>query len=217
MKAGKRNTDNSATKTAILDATEQILCSEGYGAVSSRRVAEVAGLKSQLVHYHFGTMDNLFLALFRRSEEDFLARQVKSLTATSPLRSLWEQSLKQSDTRLTIEFIALSLHSKAIGAELARANETTRKLHTMVITSTFERSGIAAEAMPPEVLAFLIAAASRTLVTEQALGTATAHGAVHAFVEGWLDRLEPAEKFQNIARHPDESQDPLGARSRTER
>ena len=103
MPGTKRSTsDNASTKQAILDATEKIMCDEGYAAVSSRRVAEVAGLKSQLVHYHFGTMNNLFLALFRRAEEDFLARQVLSLTSTTPLRSLWEQSLHQSDTRLTM-------------------------------------------------------------------------------------------------------------------
>lgn len=191
MRPAKRSTgDNAGTKKAILDATEKIMCDEGYAAVSSRRVAEVAGLKSQLVHYHFGTMDNLFLALFRRAEEDFLAREVRSFTSTTPLRSLWEQSLKQSDTRLTIEFIALSIHSEAIGNELARANERTRKIHTMVAAGALERAGTAADAPPPEVLAFLIAAVSRTLVTEEVLGATGAHPAIYAFVEECLAKLE---------------------------
>jgi AcrR family transcriptional regulator len=191
MRAAKRSAgDNAGTKKVILDATEKIMCDEGYAAVSSRRVAEVAGLKSQLVHYHFGTMDNLFLALFRRTEEDFLARQVRSLTSTTPLRSLWEQSLQQSDTRLTIEFIALSIHSEAIGSELARANERTRKIHTMVTAGALDRAGTAADAPPAEVLAFLIAAVSRTLVTEEALGATDAHAAVYAFVEQILEKLE---------------------------
>lgn len=192
MKASKQSTGDAAgTKTAILDATEKIMCEEGYAAVSSRRVAEVAGLKSQLVHYHFGTMENLLLALFRRSEEQYLSRQVQSLTSTSPLRSLWEQSLQQSDTRLTIEFIALSLHSKAIGDELARANEVTRKLHGIVIAGALQRVAADAVAPAPEVVAFLIAAVSRTLVTEEALGTTSVHAAVHGFVEDWLSKLEP--------------------------
>lgn len=189
--ATKRSTnDNAGTRKAILDATEKIMCDEGYAAVSSRRVADMAGLKSQLVHYHFGTMENLLLALFRRAEDDFLARQVHSLTSTSPLRGLWEQSLKQSDTRLTIEFIALSLHSDAIGAELARANERTRKIHTLVAQGALDRAGSGAHAPPPEVLAFLIAAISRTLVTEEALGATGAHQAVHAYVEAMLAKLE---------------------------
>jgi AcrR family transcriptional regulator len=191
MRAKRGARDNASTKKAILDATEKIMCDEGYAAVSSRRVAEVAGLKSQLVHYHFGTMDNLFLELFRRAEEDFLARQVGSLTSTTPLRSLWEQSLRQSDTRLTIEFIALSIHSPAIGQELVRANDMTRRLHSLVITNAVERNDKAAGLPPPEVLAFLIAATSRTLVTEEALGTTATHEAVYAFIDDCLARLEP--------------------------
>ncbi len=191
MKEAKRGAgDNAGTKKSILDATAQIMCDEGYAAVSSRRVAEVAGLKSQLVHYHFGTMENLFLALFRRAEDDFLARQVQSLTSTKPLRSLWEQSLVQSDTRLTIEFIALAIHSEAIGNELARANERTRKIHTMVASAALERAGTAAAAPSPDVLAFLIAAVSRTLVTEEAIGAVDTHPAIYAFVEACLAKLE---------------------------
>ncbi|WP_395395973.1 TetR/AcrR family transcriptional regulator (plasmid) [Novosphingobium sp. BL-8A] len=188
----KRKSDESAgTKKAILDATQQIMCNEGYAAVSSRRVAEVAGLKSQLVHYHFGTMDNLMLALFRRAEEDFLARQVRSLTSTSPLRSLWKESLQQADAHLTIEFIALARHSEAIGNEVRRANETTRNIHSMIIAGALERADIKG-APAPEVVAFFIAALSRTLGTEEALGTSLAHEAVHTFVEDLLNKLEPA-------------------------
>lgn len=198
MAAKRGSNDNAGTKKAILDATEKIMREEGYAAVSSRRVAEVAGLKSQLVHYHFGTMDNLFLALFHRAEQEFLARQIKSLTSTTPLRSLWEQSLKQSDTRLTIEFIALSIHSEAVGNELARANERTRKIHTMVAAGALDRAGTADEAPPPEVLAFLIAAVSRTLVTEEALGATDVHPSVYAFVEAMLARLEGRKPDQEV-------------------
>ena len=42
---------------------------EGYAAVTSRRVAEQAGLKPQLVHYYFRTMDDLFLEMFRRGAD----------------------------------------------------------------------------------------------------------------------------------------------------
>lgn len=182
--------DSAATRTAILDATAKIMREEGYAAVSSRRVAEQAGLKSQLVHYHFGTMDNLFLALFRRSEEEFLSRQVKALTSPHPIRSLWELSL-ESDTELTLEFIALAIHRKAIGAELARANELTRAIHTAVITHALGRASMVAGEIPPEVFAFLIAAITRTMVTEEALGASGAHPAVRAFVERQLEKLEP--------------------------
>ena len=42
-----------------MDAAEQLLLEEGYAAVTSRRVGARAGLKPQLVHYYFRTMDDL--------------------------------------------------------------------------------------------------------------------------------------------------------------
>jgi AcrR family transcriptional regulator len=198
MTARRRNGGDSAiTRAAILDATEKIMRDEGYAAVSSRRVAEQADLKSQLVHYHFGTMDNLFLALFRRTEEEFVARQVRVLTSANPVRGLWELSLA-SDRKLVVEFIALAIHRDVIREELARANALTRTIHTTAIADALERSGGASTALPPEVLAFLIAAISRTMVTEEALGAGAVHPAVRAFVEHHLQRLETSDRLESI-------------------
>jgi AcrR family transcriptional regulator len=184
--------DSAGTRKALLDAAHEIMRAEGYAAVSSRRVAEVAGLKSQLVHYHFGTMDNLFLALFRRTEEEFLAKQMRAITAADSVRKLWELSL-DTDTESIVEFIALAVHRKSIGDELARANERTRTIHTAAIASALERCSIDKSDVPPEVLAFLMAAISRTIVTEEALGATAVHPAVRAFVERQIDRLTPEQ------------------------
>ena len=59
--------ESSTTRQALLDAAEQVMREEGYAAVTSRRVAQRAGLKPQLVHYYFRTMDELFLALLHLS------------------------------------------------------------------------------------------------------------------------------------------------------
>src|SRR5690606_21688674 len=56
---------DSKTRTRLLDAAERLLLREGYASVTSRRVAAEAGLKPQLVHYYFRTMDDLFLEVFR--------------------------------------------------------------------------------------------------------------------------------------------------------
>ena len=66
-------------RAALLDAAEQIMLEEGNPAASSRRVAEKAGLKHQLVHYYFHGMDELFTASFRRSAERGLRVQAEAL------------------------------------------------------------------------------------------------------------------------------------------
>ena len=162
---------------------------EGHAAVSSRRVAERAGLKSQLVHYHFGAMDELFLALFRRYEDEFLAAEVRALTSRHPITELWKSSLA-GDKEVVAEFIALALHRKTIRDEIMRANDRVRTIHTAALSSALERAGMDAEAFPPEVLAFLIAAVTRTLLTESALGVTSGHTAIRSFIERHLQTLE---------------------------
>src|ERR1700756_1229947 len=63
---------DAKNRVVLLDAAEQLLLEEGYAAVTSRRVAERAGLKPQLVHYYFRTMEDLFLAVFHRRAEEGL-------------------------------------------------------------------------------------------------------------------------------------------------
>ena len=128
-------TETSATRTALLDAAQQVLLEEGYAAATSRRVAARAGLKPQLVHYYFRTMDDLFLALVRRGAEQNLERQAEVLASPYPLRALWELSNDPAASALTIEFAALANHRKAIRAELASYGEQFRRLQTEALTS----------------------------------------------------------------------------------
>ena len=77
---------------------------EGYAAVDVAAGAARAGLKPQLVHYYFRTMDDLFLALFRRRAEQGLERQARALASSQPLWALWDLSRDPSGTALTMEF-----------------------------------------------------------------------------------------------------------------
>src|SRR5919205_4498295 len=80
---------DAKNRGVLLDAAEQLLIEEGYAAVTSRRVAERAGLKPQLVHYYFRTMEDLFLAVFHRRAEEGLAVLKTALESPQPLWALW--------------------------------------------------------------------------------------------------------------------------------
>ena len=80
--------ENSKTRTHLLDAAEQLMREEGYAAVTSRRVAAKAGLKPQLVHYYFRTMDDLFIALrglFCLSVQN-IPEAMEAVSDTSPVK-----------------------------------------------------------------------------------------------------------------------------------
>src|ERR1700743_1647030 len=81
---------DSQTRAQLLDAAEQLLLEEGYAAVTSRRVGAQAGLKPQLVHYYFRTLDDLFLEVSRRRADASLEHFERSVAAHPSLRSLWD-------------------------------------------------------------------------------------------------------------------------------
>ena len=88
----RMGTETSETRGRLLDVTEHIMLDDGYAAVSSRRVAKDAGVTAALVHYYFGTLDDLFLAApspARRSRARTSLRRVVS-SSQQPLRALWE-------------------------------------------------------------------------------------------------------------------------------
>jgi AcrR family transcriptional regulator len=154
-------------------------------------VAARAGLKPQLVHYYFRTMDDLFLALYRRRAVQGLERQARAVAAEQPLWALWDLSRDPRGTAMTMEFTALANHRKAIRAEITASAERYRAEQARGIATVLERYGIAPEVLAPVVCSVLFTAVSRFLVIEQeTLGMSTGHDETVAFVEDLIRGLE---------------------------
>jgi AcrR family transcriptional regulator len=184
---------DAKNRTVLLDAAEQIMLEEGYAAVTSRRVASRAGLKPQLVHYYFRTMDDLFLAAFRRRAEEGLERQAQALAGPYPLRAMWAFSTETDAVTLTMEYAALGNHRKAILAEIGHYAEKFRAAEIETMTQLAQRYPLNADPVPPAALALMMASAGRMVIMEQSLGMSGGHNEILSFVEAQLDRLEPRE------------------------
>ncbi|MQY27709.1 TetR/AcrR family transcriptional regulator [Nocardia aurantia] len=190
-RAGRRvGAEDSATRLAILDATAKIMREEGSAAATSRRVAAVAGVKPPLVHYYFPTMDDLYLAVFRRGAEAHVERQRRAIFSDRPLRALWDLSREPHGTRLQLEFMALANQRPAIRAELAAYTDRFREIQVTALTFIARERGLDLGEFPPVVVSLLIASLSGALATESALGVHRGHEELLAFVEGHLDRFE---------------------------
>src|SRR5262249_35772141 len=123
----ERSVDDSETRTALLDAAESLMVEHGYAAVTTRRVAATAGVNNGLVFYYFGTMDDLFIQLFRPRSERSLERLRQVLDDPQPLWALWEQSHDLSSNAIVMEFIALANHRKTIKKEIAAYSRRHRR------------------------------------------------------------------------------------------
>ncbi|OBH06251.1 MULTISPECIES: TetR/AcrR family transcriptional regulator [unclassified Mycobacterium] len=174
----------------LLDAAEQLMIEEGYAAVTSRRLASRAGLKPQLVHYYFRTMDELFLDVFRRRAEEGLRVQARALQSRQPLWALWRFGTDPGFTRISMEFMALANHRKEMRAEIAYYAERFREEQRQVVAAALQRYGAESEDVSPVVWTVLMTSLSRFLVLEQAVGIAGGHAETLELVESYLRRLE---------------------------
>jgi AcrR family transcriptional regulator len=174
----------------LLDAAEHLMLEEGYAAVTSRRLAGKAGLKPQLVHYYFRTMEDLFLEIFRRRAEEGLRFQAEALQSPQPLWALWRFGTDPAFTRISMEFMALANHRKEMRAEIAYYAERFREEQRQAVAAALERYGEDSSDMPPVVWTVLMTSLSRMLVLEQAIGMSGGHAETMALVESHLRRLE---------------------------
>jgi AcrR family transcriptional regulator len=76
-----RTGDQSNYKEMILDGAEGLFAQHGFYGVSTRQVADEAGVDVALVHYYFGTKRGLFDAVFLRRAEILNAARLASLDA----------------------------------------------------------------------------------------------------------------------------------------
>lgn len=163
---------------------------EGYAAVSTRRVAAGAGTDKALVHYYFGTMDDLFIALFTRNAERGAERLAQALASQQPLWAVWDAMHDQSSTALMTEFIALANHRKAIKAVMVQNSRKFRRMQLDGLADVLERYGLNRKDWPPAAVIVLLSAVSRYLRTDEAFEVGLGHDETVALVERHIRALE---------------------------
>jgi AcrR family transcriptional regulator len=173
----------------ILDAAEQIMLEDGYAAVTSRRVESEAGIK---LHYHFGSLDDLFVAVFRRRAERSVERIGDALMSEQPLRAWWTLASDPRGTALLVELTAAANHRAALQAEVAAFARDVRRMEMESLAAVLDAYGIDAEAFPPALIAAAVQGLALVVGQDQVRGFETAHEEAVAAVVRLIDRLERA-------------------------
>jgi TetR/AcrR family transcriptional regulator len=62
------------TRRVVLDAAEGLFAERGFAGTSMRDISRSCGVSQPLIHHHFGTKEDLYLAVRRRVSENYAAR-----------------------------------------------------------------------------------------------------------------------------------------------
>jgi AcrR family transcriptional regulator len=146
------------TAGAILAAARERLLIDGYAGLSTRKVAQQAGVPLSQVHYHFGSKGGMVLALLETENRRRLARQAGMYAENQPLWRRYEQAcdfleddLESGYVRVLQEMIAAGWSTPAL-AEAARAMLIGwYEVLTEVATEAAERFGGLGPFEPAEI------------------------------------------------------------------
>jgi AcrR family transcriptional regulator len=110
------------TRMRIIEATRARLLADGYAGLSTRKVAEEAGVPLSQLHYHFGSKGGLVLALFEDENKRRLDRQTRMYAEDAPLWQRYEQAcdfleddLESGYVRVLQEMIAAGWSNQQVG------------------------------------------------------------------------------------------------------
>lgn len=178
------------TCTILLDAAEALMLENGYAGVTSRRLATKAGLKPQLVHYHFESLDNLFVALVRRFSEGLLERIKATVEQPEPMKALWKLMSDPPLIKLTYEIIALANHRPILRSEIAILGNAVREAQAQIVTRILGDKQADIAPFTPEVLAIFMNSLARSVVRDHMLGISYGHADALAIIETYIKRID---------------------------
>ena len=191
----------SATAEAFLDAAERLLVEVGHAGISTRRLAAKAGANQGLVHYYFGSVDELLVQVLERFTERLIARQREMYAADVPFIEKWrtawrlqEEDLEGGYSKIWMELQALSWSHPELRPRIAHVNEEWRG----VLREAFERAaqeyGLDRGDFPIDALVALTMTVGQGYALERLEGIDEGHAALLAWIERWLESLDARRK-----------------------
>jgi AcrR family transcriptional regulator len=130
-----RSIRGEVTRERVLGAARDILLERGFSQTSTRAVAERADVRLSLVHYHFGSKQQLLIEVLERENELLLERQRELYAAPGPLAEKWrtaceflDEDLRSGYVRVLWELWVAGLADETIAARWRSAMGGWRSL-----------------------------------------------------------------------------------------
>ena len=183
---------------ALLDAAERLLVTDGHAAISTRRVAQEAQVNHGLVHYYFGSMEELLVRVLERFTARLVARQRAMYAAPGPFVERWRAAMRHLDEdrpyqKVWYELQAMAWSRPEFRARLGAVHAAWREamqdaVRGAIVRYRLDRSDTAV--LPADAWVTLIVTLNEGLILERLGGVHTGHRELLAAIDRWLVGLE---------------------------
>lgn len=171
-----------ATRRALLDAAQELLVFKGLSEITTRKVAERAGVNQALVHYHFGSIEELLIAVLERVSASVRERSER-IYAEQPFLDGWFQEVEAMTTgdvdrgwgKIWLENLTLAANRSRVRDQYVRASSTVRRLHEERAGQMLRDLGLNPAEYPPTGIVTLLDAVAQKLILDRLVGIDTGH------------------------------------------
>jgi AcrR family transcriptional regulator len=189
------------TVTAFLDAAERLLIEVGYAGITTRRLAEEAGANHGLVHYYFGSMEQLFVSVLERYTDQLIARQRAMYSSDLPFIEKWRAAMSFLDQdresgyqKIWLELQALAWNRPELRERLIQVDQQWRDTLTEAFAPALAEYGLDAQRFPVEAVVALVMSFNVGMIVERLGGIYEGHAALLTMIDNWLESQEAARR-----------------------
>jgi AcrR family transcriptional regulator len=179
----------ATAEEALLDAAERLLVEVGHAGVTTRRLAEEAGVNHGLVHYYFGSIENLLVRVLERFTERLIRRQRELYAADTPFIEKWRTAMRYlisedvTYEKVWLELSALAWNHPELRERVAGVDGEWRAVLTEAFELARREHGID---VPIEALVSLVMTFNIGIMVERLSGIETGHRELLDWIERWL-------------------------------
>ena len=189
MSSDRASEPGSTPQERLLDAAERLLVRVGYARITTRLLAVEAGVNHGLVHYYFGSNDNLLLQALERFTARLIARQRDLYASDLPFVEKWRMAMRfltNEDLgyeKVWFELQALGWNDPDVGVRLARVNAEWRSVLTAAFEAPHRELGIP---VPLDALVALVMTFNMGVIVERLGGIEAGHKELLEWIDRWL-------------------------------
>jgi AcrR family transcriptional regulator len=182
-------TSRADAEEAFLDAAERLLVEVGHAGITTRRLAEEARANHGLVHYYFGSMENLLVRVLERFTQRLIERQRALYAADVPFIEKWRTAMRylvEEDVayqKVWLELQALAWNRPGLREQVARVHDEWRAVLLEAFDGARTEYGID---MPLDALVALVTTFNEGIILNRASGVTEGHQELLEWIDGWL-------------------------------
>jgi TetR/AcrR family transcriptional regulator len=190
--ANTQTVPRSKPEEALLDAAERLLVEVGYAGITTRRLAAEAGVNHGLVHYYYGSLENLLVQVLERFTARMIERQRAMYAAEMPFIEKWRTAMRylvaDSDyQKVWWELQALAWNRPELREHVAHVDDEWRAVLTEAFAEPHQRYGLE---LPLDALVSLVITFNAGVILQRLAGITTGHQELLDWIDGWIERKE---------------------------